>query len=285
MANTSDRPPRITGLSGHGAPTHVPFRQTAHGGRVPLPHGSQQSDVCEQPEAKSAMQFGATHTPVASGRLCWHTSPGAQTGGGANTLPPQGPPAPDTQPQATGEPGSISHLPPPGQAPPQVPAESAAHARTHRAAGPPQHDGSPVAVAQMHRCSHDPPTQWSTVQPSSSLQSASVAHVGAGVGDGGRLGTQVHPAFAESTHVPIRHGAAGQMLPGKQGGQIAQAPPHGALSHAGVGVARGVGVAGGTQTQPLEVICQLPTRSAGPLQIIPNGQGNPIAHAPSHGTL
>ncbi|HVO22085.1 MAG TPA: hypothetical protein VMW56_00490 [Candidatus Margulisiibacteriota bacterium] len=66
---------------------------------MPLPQGKQQSDVCEQPEANSGTQFGVTHTPMASGRRCWHTSPDAHTGGGENTLPPQGPPAPETHPQ------------------------------------------------------------------------------------------------------------------------------------------------------------------------------------------
>ena len=40
-----------------------------------------------------------THTPVASGLLCWQTSPAVHTGGGTRIFPPQGPPNPDTQAQ------------------------------------------------------------------------------------------------------------------------------------------------------------------------------------------
>ena len=162
---------------------HEPWMHTAHGARTPAPHGWQQSAVAVQPAVKNGMHVGATHTPVASGLACSQTSPGAQTGAGGNTKPPQGPPTPDTQPQiptaASGTPGRFSHVAPDGHVPPHAPAPSARHGATHSVAGPGQHADAPAGVRQMHACSQLPSTQRSAVQASPSSQSASVEHPGA----------------------------------------------------------------------------------------------------------
>jgi hypothetical protein len=118
----------------------------------------------------------ATHTPVASGLVCWQTSPGPHTGGGARMLPPHGPPTPETHSHAV-PPGNVSQLAPAGQLPPQTPDGSVPQGFTHRAAGPGQHV-RPPAVAQMHACSHTPFRQKSAEQGSPSSQSPSVWHVG-----------------------------------------------------------------------------------------------------------
>ena len=174
--------------SRYGAPTHDPLMHTPHGGLVPLPQGVQQSDVCEHPDAKSGIHFGATHMPVASGLLCWQTNPGAHTGDGTRMFPPHGPPAPETQPQDARTLGRLSQVASAGHVPPQTPDASAPQGRAHSAAGPGQQAGAPAEVRQMHACSHIPSTQRSTVHASLSLQSASVSHVGAGVGVGAELG-------------------------------------------------------------------------------------------------
>jgi hypothetical protein len=38
----------------------MPLLHTPHGACVPFPHGSQQSDVVEQPDMKSGTQFGSS---------------------------------------------------------------------------------------------------------------------------------------------------------------------------------------------------------------------------------
>ena len=143
---------------------------------MPALHGWQQSDVCEQPGAKNGMQLGSTQTPWTSGFGCRQTRPGAHTGGCARMLPPHGPPAPDTQPQALAAAGRLSHVAPTGHDPPHVPPASAPQGFTQSAAGPGQQVDAPDASRQMHACSHIPFTQWSTVHGSPSRQSASVSH-------------------------------------------------------------------------------------------------------------
>lgn len=175
--------PRLAVHPAHGAPTHVPLMQTAQGGRLPFPHGSQQSGVCEQPDAKNGTQFAASHTPVTSGNGCTHVNPAAHTGGGPSMLPPQGPPTPATQPHPCAS-GRASQVAPDGQEPPQVPAASAPQGRMHRSAGPPQQRCAPSALKQMHTWAHLPSSHRSAVQASPSSQSASVAHTGVGVGSG-----------------------------------------------------------------------------------------------------
>ncbi len=140
----------------------------------PLPHGSQQSDVAAQPVWKNGMQpVSATQTPVASGFACWHTSPMPHTGGGASTLPPHGPPGPETH--AHGDPGRDgSQVAPPGQTPPHVPAASPPQGRPQRADGPGQHVAVPAGSRQMHTCRHVPARQRSAVHPIPSSQSASL---------------------------------------------------------------------------------------------------------------
>jgi hypothetical protein len=160
---------------------HCPWRQTAHGATTPGPHGWQQSVVTAHPGWKNGMHgivvvvVAATQTPVTSGFVCWHTSPGPQTGGGPKMLPPQGPPAPETHSHAVA-PGSVSQVAPPGQLPPQVPAALAPQGRTQSAAGPGQ-QVTPPGVAQMQPCSHVPLTQVSAEHGLPSSQSWSVWHV------------------------------------------------------------------------------------------------------------
>ena len=80
-------------------PEHIPWRHTAHGARWSTVHGSQQSDVCVQPDLKKGMHVGISHTPGASGMGDGRqTRPGAHTGGELMN-PPQGPPTPETQSQ------------------------------------------------------------------------------------------------------------------------------------------------------------------------------------------
>ena len=165
-----------------------------------MPHGSQQSDVCEQPFVPSGIQFGRTHTPVMSGRFSWQTSPGAHTGAGANTLPPQGPPSPETQPHAPDADGKVVQLAPDGHAPPHVPAAVVPHGRTHEAAGPAQQLWAPFALRHTHACSHVPFTQRSAVHGLPSLQSASVPHPGVGVANG--LGAHAHTPDGSARHSP-----------------------------------------------------------------------------------
>ncbi len=105
--------------------------------------------------------------------------------------------------------------------------------------------------------------------------------MGRGVGDA--ASTQAQPAEVIS-HTPSTH-RSGQAIPGGHGEQIAHEPVHAASPHTGLGVAWGVGVGGGTQAHPPEVISQVPASAIGPLQIFPGGQENPITQAPSHGTL
>src|SRR6185369_3646294 len=105
---------------------------------------------------KYGMQVPATHTPVASGLVCWQTSPGSHTGGDTRTFPPHGPPGPETQPHIAAP--DASHLAPDGHVPPHVAAAVAPHGRTQDAAGPGQHVAAPPGPTQMHACSHVPPT-------------------------------------------------------------------------------------------------------------------------------
>jgi len=145
---------------------------------MPAPQGWQQSDVTEHPGSKNGMQGKVvvvveTHTPVASGLLCWQTRPAAHTGGGAKMFPPQGPPSPATHPHIV-PPRTGSHVAPDGQRPPHAPEASLPHGLTQRAAGPGQQAGAPLAATQMQTWTHIPFTQASWVQPFPSLQSASV---------------------------------------------------------------------------------------------------------------
>ena len=94
-------------IATHGAPKQVPWLQTKQGGRIPAPHGWQQSEVCVQPAVKPGTQVGSMQVPVMSGRLCWQTNPGAHTGGGARMLPPQGPPTSETQPHVAAVAGRL----------------------------------------------------------------------------------------------------------------------------------------------------------------------------------
>ena len=134
---------------------------------MPAPQGWQQSDVTEHPGSKNGMQGKVvvvveTHTPVASGLLCWQTRPAAHTGGGAKMFPHVVPP------------GTGSHVAPDGQRPPHAPEASLPHGLTQRAAGPGQQAGTPLAARQMQTWTHVRFTQASWVQPFPSLQSASV---------------------------------------------------------------------------------------------------------------
>ena len=145
---------------------------------MPAPQGWQQSDVTEHPGSKNGMQGKVvvvveTHTPVASGLLCWQTRPAAHTGGGAKMFPPQGPPSPETHPHVVPS-GTGSHVAPDGQRPPHAPEASLPHGLTQRAAGPGQQAGTPLAARQMQTWTHVRFTQASWVQPFPSLQSASV---------------------------------------------------------------------------------------------------------------
>src|SRR5262249_26862145 len=74
------------------------------------------------------MHGSFTQIPVTSGLGCWQVRPGAHTGGGAEMLPPHGPPSPDTHAQAgPAAVGDVSQLDLNGQSPPHVGAERLPH--------------------------------------------------------------------------------------------------------------------------------------------------------------
>ena len=106
---------------------------------------------------------------------------------------------------------------------------------------------------KVPRAMFTPRTSSSTVTTPSPLQSPMQVEGGVDAGEGVGVGettvevTHVQPAESIS-HLPRRHGAIGQGLPGVHGGQMVQVPPHGASEHAkspGVTVGGGVGVGPG----------------------------------------
>jgi hypothetical protein len=176
--------------------------QTPHGARPSLLQGSQQSEVCVQPEeVKSGTQPGTTQTPVTSGFDCWQTRLGAHTAGGVSMLPPHGPPSPETHWQPPTTPvadGPSSHVARKGHEPPHVPPTTAPHAEGRvvvvvvvTQSGPgPQHELPLVGSTQMQSCSHVPFAHRSTVHPLPSSQSVSLVQPPVGsvvvvVDDGG----------------------------------------------------------------------------------------------------
>jgi len=134
--------------------------QTPHGACPSLLHGSQQSEVCVQPEVKRGTQPGTTQTPVAPGFACWQMSPAAHTVGGMPMLPAHGPPSEETHWHAsTAEAvGTASHVARNGHEPPHVPPIAAPHPGGTQAGPGPQHEVPVVASTQMQACSHVPLT-------------------------------------------------------------------------------------------------------------------------------
>ena len=97
-------------------------------------------------------------------------------------FPPHGPPGPETHPHAPFALDALSQRAPVGHAPPHAPEASVPHAAPQNAAGPGQQLRAPDGDTHRQSCSHAPFTHRSAVQPLSSLQSASLAHTGGGVG-------------------------------------------------------------------------------------------------------
>jgi hypothetical protein len=110
------------------------------------------------------------------------------------------------------------------------------------------------------------------VQPLSSVQSASVAHPGVGVATTPGMHAQLPSAPMSQWPSPMM---AGQGPPLGHGGTKVHAPPHDALPHCGAGVAGGVGKSATQSHCPFDETSHCPsrTRTNGPLQTFPGGQG------------
>jgi hypothetical protein len=153
-----------------GAPTHVPWKQTAHGGTLPM-HGSQQSLVTEHPLVKngthgSVVVVGCTHRAAGPGQhdadpagsththTYWHVPSTHRS-----TLHPLW----SSQSASVWHGGGGSVVVVGG---------------THSDDGPGQQRLVPSGARQTQPCSQTPFTHWSAVHGSPSLQSASLWHPG-----------------------------------------------------------------------------------------------------------